>query len=134
LVKLGEADTLAKQKAFFQFRYVNPTGGELVVLQKSKQDIDAAVGKTVTDGLAQDTMLQITYLKDELELLPHTLKTELEALRDDAIKVVDLSDQEARELGERWDENIAYNADHLAQELLKLKSAATTKKVVYDEQ
>src|SRR4051794_37020986 len=129
LVSYGQADTLDKQKKFYQFRFLTID----TIDEQLKKDLEANIGKEVLKTLQADCKQEIKRLEDLLPQFGTQLRTELEALRtaatiDFPTENSDESPSEDQKLVySLWERTIIYNVRWFGEELAKLQAGLLSK-------
>jgi hypothetical protein len=121
LVGLGAADSLNKQKQWFQFRLVAVED----IDKDKKKELDASVGAEVVKSLVADVTAEIEKIEAECLELGPKLEQEIASL---ARSAIDTTPPEGKAAIEKlWADIQLYNARWFAEELLKIKAGLSKK-------
>src|SRR5947199_8833551 len=133
LISVRSADTLEKQKKYFQFRLV----GVEDISTTIKKALDEKVGNEVIDALRNDITAQIEQANSALAALPDKLSQELEHLADvatfsfpkdnDGKFLLSRFSDEQKSISQLWKDNITYNKRWYTEQVTKMKAGLDDK-------
>ena len=135
VVALGDADSLEKQKKYFQFRLV----GVDDIDTEMKKDLDTKVGRNVVDCLRNDVTKQLHTSQQALKDLPTRLTAELNHLADLACTEfprlasdnrkydIEALTEDQKEVYDLWEKTIKYNGRWYTEQITKMKAGLDNK-------